>query len=223
MLLDMARANLQLPPVPSLVPIYKSTQLTNTNETTTTFAGVDIGTPHPKRLVILASFHGIAAAASGTIAGYNCHVDQQNTAHEVSIMSALVPHGTTATITVSATGSVRKAVSVYVAYPEVRERVSGGSDSAATTVDAVVTLKAVKGGFVVYAGAQAAVLGAFTTLWSGADAVTENVDAQQEAVSSYTMGLVPITISSDTTTLTLQETVSGTKRLAAVAFRPPYI
>ena len=115
-------------PVPSLTPIYKTTLTTTTNETTTEWTGVDIGTPHPKRIVILATYHGIAAAATCTVAGFPLNSVQQNSAHEFSIMSVHVPTSeTTATITVSATGSIRKAVAIYVAYPRIIFPLDGGT------------------------------------------------------------------------------------------------
>lgn len=214
------------PPVPSATPVYKTTLTTTTNENTTTWTGQDIGTPHRRRVVILAGYHGVAAAATGTVNGNAFAYRAQNTTHEWAIMVFEAPVGTTADITVTATSSIRKAISVYVAYPRTWMPRQVGNVSAATTTDATVSgFASIHGGFVIYAGGQHATLGTFTTTWTGTasgDVLTEDVDAQLEAAASYTAGWVDIRSSSASRSLTLAESTSGTKRLVLASFEPSF-
>jgi hypothetical protein len=209
-------------PVPSLRPVYKETLTTTTDETTTTWADIAIGTAHPSRIVILACMVGADIAMTGTINGVAQIDAATNASRQVGILVFAVPTGTTCTIAVTGTvNSARKAVSVYVAYPRHPMIVGKDADGAtgATTTDAVCTaITTEKGGSLIYVGAQAATLGAFTTTWSGVDAVTEDVDAQIEATSSYTTGMIATFTEAISGNLTLSETVSGTKRLFAASF-----
>lgn len=211
------------PKAPSATPIYKGTQTTTTDETTTTWTGVDIGVAHPDRIVILAVYHGVAAACTVTVNGCPAYFRAQNTAHEVSLHAVEVEAGTTATITVSATSSLRKACAVYVAYPHRHTPLDSGTATAATTTNAnVANLTLHAEGFAIYVGAQHATLGTFTTTWNANGTVTEDVDAQLESAASYTMGRVmSVTQSSETGDVDLAESASGTKRLAAATWGPP--
>ena len=212
-----------LPVVPSTTLTYKSTQTTTTNEDTTTFTGVDIGTPHPKRIVIIAGMCGVNAAVSATCNGIPHYHLTQQAARQFAVLAFQVPNSTTASLAITSVSSARKAFSVYVAYPADHTVLDFGTDNRAGTTDATVTnLKAMNGGFIVYAGGQTATLGTFTTTWGGTDAVTEDVDAQLEAVSSYTTGRINITVSSDTLTVTLAESVSGSKDLACCSWGKAY-
>lgn len=218
------------PPVPSTTPVYKGTSTTTTDEATSTFTGIDIGVAHCRRIIILAVYHGVAASCTATVNGIPAYFRAQNTAHEVSLHAFQVPNGTLGTVTVTATASLRKAVAVYVAYPKNHAPTDSGTATANTTTNATVTdLKIEAGGFVVFVGAQHATVGAFTTTFSAGSpsagmSVTEDVDAQLEAVASYTMGRSLSTYgthpSSDTDDVVLAETVSGTKRLAAASWGP---
>lgn len=218
-----ARLLRRVPSAPFSGSQYKTTVTTTTDETTSTFTSIDVGTPHPDRLVVLACHHGVNAAPSGaTVAGLAAYLIV--TINEFTVFAVRVPNNvTTTTITVSAASSIRKAVSVYVCYPCNRIPLDFGTGSGTTTTNAVITnLEVQAGGCLIYAGGQHATLGAFTTTWSGVNAVVENVDAQYESASSYTMGHIQITESTTQSDLTLAETVSGTKRLAAVTFRAPW-
>ncbi len=212
-----------IPPVPSVTPIYKTTVSTTTDETTSTFNSVDIGTPHPKRIIILACYHGVAAAATATVNGIDHYHRTQNTAHEFSMFAHYVPNGTTATITVSATSSIRKAVSVYVAYPENPMPLDSGTATANTGTNAnVADMKTQASGFLIYSGGQHATLGTFTTTWNGTEAVTEDIDAQLESAASYTMGrITTITTSADLNDVNMAQSTSGTKRLVVTTWGPP--
>jgi hypothetical protein len=205
-------------PIPSAVPIYKTTLTTTTNETTTTWLAQDIGTPHAQRVVILAVYGGGTSALTGTVAGISPTSTAHNTSRWVGLMSFAVPSGATADIVVDVPSSARKAVAVYVAYPASATMVSSDDDSAAGTTDVVASaLTANAGGFLIYAGGQNAFLGTFSTTWSGADAVVEDVDAQLEAVASYTMGHINLT-ESISGNLTMAETASGTKHIFAATW-----
>jgi hypothetical protein len=212
-----------LPPAPVLTPTYVSTQTTTTDETTSTFAGISIGTPHPKRIVVIAGHHGVAAAATGTCNGQAEYFRSQNTAHEFSLLAFFAPVGLTADITVSATGSIRKAFSIYYLYPADHMPIDSGTATATTTNNAqIANLAARARGCLIYAGGQQGTLGAFTTTFTG-QTVTEDVDAQYETASSYTTGRISdVSVSSDTVTLDLAETVSGTKRLTAATWGPAW-
>ena len=211
------------PPAPVLTPTYLSTQTTTTDETTTTFSGISIGTPHPKRIVVIAGHHGVAAAATATLNGTAHHFRSQNTAHEFSLFMWMVPLGDTADIAVSATSSIRKAFSIYYLYPANPVPTFSGTATAATTTNATIAnFKCDYGGSLIYAGGQHATLGAFTTTFSG-QTITEDVDAQYESASSYTTGRISdVSVSSSAVTLDLGETVSGTKRLTAASWGPAW-
>lgn len=213
----------KLPPVPSTVPIYKTTVTDTANANASTFTGVDIGVPHPKRIVILAVFHGVAAACTATVNGKNCDMRVQNTAHEFSIFSVELPIGLLGDIVVTAASSIRKAVSVYVAYPKNPMPIDSGTATANTTTDAnVANMKCQAAGFLIYSGGQLATLGTFTTTWNGAggESVVEDVDAQLESASSYTAGHINILRSDDLGDVNLAESTSGTKRLVAATWGP---
>jgi hypothetical protein len=215
-----------LPPVPSRTPIYKTTLTTTTDETTTTWTGVDIGEPHPNRLVILVSYVGAATATPHPVVNGISAGGFITANNEFNLYAISVKTGTTATVTVSgAGGSARKAVSVYVAYPENHMPLDSGNATANVGTDAnVANIKVQAGGFLIYGGGQHATLGAFTTTWNGAggESVTEDVDAQLEATASYTMGrIATILRSDDLGDVNMAEDTSGTKRLVVVSWGPP--
>ena len=199
---------------------YLGDASTTTNETTSTWSGAVIGDPHPDRIIILAIYQGV----NGDVT--DAQVNNQpfyfkNRLNEFAITAHRVPHETTATISVSATSSLRKAIGGYVAYPLNPIPLGFGSASATTTNDAVISnIKAQVNGGLVYSGGQNATLGTFTTVWSGADAVVEDIDLQLEATASYTFGHINFTGSTDQSSLTLQESTSGTKRLCAATWGP---
>lgn len=219
----LAISPLPLPPITAGCE-YKGTQTTTTDENTTTWTGVDIGLPHPKRVIVLACYLGVAAGMTATVNGISQYARIQNTAHECGITLHQVPCGTTANIAVTAASSLRKAVSIYVAYPANHLQLDSGTATANTTADAAVNAMAMQvGGCLIYVGSQNAVLGTFTTTWSGADTITEDVDAQIESTASYTMGAIKTCLrGSSGGNVTLAESTSGTKRLAVVTFGSPY-
>ncbi len=209
-----------MPAVPSAIPIYKSTQTTTVDEDTTVWTSVDIGTPHPNRVVILAGFHNQQGVFSSTVNGIPPAALRSTASNYTGIASHLVPSGTTATVSYTMAGALRKAVSVYVAYPVSPVFISAGGDTASGTTDAVVALTGMTGGFAIYAGAQGAVLGTFTTTWGGADAVVEDVDAQIEALASYTTGHINFTENQASASVTLAESLTGIKHMQACSFYP---
>lgn len=219
-----------LPPVPSLVPIYKTTLTTTTDEATTTWTDVDIGVPHPKRVIILAGCAGVAAAVASNVNGAPgvLHWAGTNGTRSGSffIQGQRVPMGERASIVVSATSSLRKIIGVYVAYPNQFAPLDTGSVTANTTTDAnVANIKAQAGGFLIYAGGQLATLGTFTTTWNGTNGtLTENYDAQTEAATSVTHGFISqFSASSDQDDVNMAESTSGTKQLVVVSWGPPYV
>jgi hypothetical protein len=211
-----------LPPVPSLVPIYVTAQTTTTNENTTVFT-FDIGTPHPKREVVVGLLNGISAATTVQVNGLSpvAIEDNDGGTRLVNTHVFQVPNGLTAEVAVTATGSTRKAVAVWIYYPNRPFALSLGSSSTGSTTDATASLAVQAGGAIFYVGAQNATLGDYTTTWGGTESVVEDVDAQLEATSSYTMGHVNI-LTSSTNTLTLAESTSGSKQLSALVLGPAY-
>lgn len=193
---------------------FKTTLTQTVDETTTTWNSVDIGAEHPNRIIILAMFLGVSVNATSQVHGVGNNTRSRSA--EAQVNTHKVPTGTSVTITVSAVGSLRKAVGVYVAYPKDITR-NPGSGSGNTNTPATNTpIIAIKNGFLVYAGSQVITLGTFTTTSNGTDAVTEDVDAQIESASSYTFGHINFTESHSNRTLTLTQSTSGTKQLASI-------
>jgi hypothetical protein len=197
-----------------------STQTDTANADLSTWAGVDIGTPHPNRLVVLSIYRGIGnVAADTTVNGISPFLEQNNSSASAQggIHVFRVPLGLTADLWVSVVGSQRKAVGVTILYPKSpRFLLSKSNDQQTTTTDATGTVPTMAGGTVFYAGTSNGTLTAFGTTSSGADAVIEDVDAQLEATGSYTFGHINVTIGGDIT-LTLAETVSSTKQLSTLS------
>lgn len=211
-----------LPPVPFRTVQYMGTQSTTTDETTTTFSSIDISVPHPKRVVAVAFYGGVAGGVTATLNGIEAYARIQNTSHEFGIFLFQVVTDTSASLVLNRASSLRKVVGVYVFYPEIHTPLDSSTATATTTTDAnCADVKVQAGGCLIYIGGQHATLGTFTTTWNGTDAVTENVDAQLEAAASYTFGHINITVSSDASDLNMAESVSGTKRLVAVSLGPP--
>lgn len=211
----------KLPKPPFAGCQYKTTLTDTANATLSTWDAVDIGIEHPNRVVIVASFFGVSVLPTVLVGGMEkFHIQRTAT---VSISMHRVPCGTTCTITVSAASSIRKAASIYVAYPYGIWR-DGAGATATTTSNAVISdIKYLTNSFLIYCAAQLSTLGTFTTTWNGTDAVTEDVDAQLEAASSYTMGHINFTeASNDTHDLTLASSASGTKDLVAITMSVPY-
>lgn len=211
----------KLPKPPFVGCQYKTTLTDTADATVSTWNNVDIGVEHPNRIIVVATFVGVSVGVTTLVQGADRLFTQRIAT--VCITGHAVPSGTSVTITVSATGSIRKAASVYVAYPYSIWRDSG-SVTATTTTNAVVNdLKSVQNGFLIYAGAQLATLGTFTTTWNGTDAVVEDVDAQLEAASSYTMGHINFTeASNDVHDITMAASTSGTKDFAVITMLVPY-
>lgn len=213
----------KLPAVPFVGCQYKTTVTSTTDQTTTNFTGVDIGIQHPNRVVIVAAFLGVAVIGTVVVHGVGQNINSRQNETQITIHE--VPTGKTCTITITAPGSIRKAASIYIAYPaQVASILAFGTASANTTSNAIISAKKfIKNGFMVYAGAQVATLGTFTTTWDGTDAVVEDVDAQLESASSYTAGHINFTeASNDLHSLTMAASTSGTKTLAMLTMGAPY-
>jgi hypothetical protein len=209
-----------LPPVPSKTVLYKGALTTTTDENTTTWSNVDIGVPHPKRIVVLAAFLGVSANPTCTVANRSFYFGVRQ--NEFTVLAFLAPCCALADIVLTAASSIRKAVGVYVFYPDNHIQLDSGAVSAATTTDAnLADLQVQKNGVLIYCGGQLATLGTFTTTWNGTDAVVEDADAQLESASSYTFGHINITVDTALSDLNMAESTSGTKRLAAVTLRAP--
>jgi hypothetical protein len=211
-----------LPPVPSIVPIPTALLTSTVDEDTTTWTDVDIGIEHPHRIVVLAFMRGATSGTpTATVNGIPAIVPTL-ALQAAGIQFLQVPSGSRATITLTNAGSVRKAVQVYVAYPNEPIPIDAVRAFNTSTSDAVAAdLKVMRNGFVIYAGGQLTAQSTYTVTWSGTDAVTEDVDATLESVSSYTMGRILVTAGSDLDDLTLAASLSGTKAIVAVSWASP--
>lgn len=221
----VAAAIAPLPKVPSLTcDLQNPLQTTATNEDTTTWTTTPIGTPHKKRMVICAVYKGVNAVGTCRINGVMATPYQQ---FEWGIFAANIPNGEgNAEFVITATTSLRKALRVYIFYPNNHMALDSGQASATTTNDAIVAdMKVQAGGCLVYCGGQHATAGTppqWATTWSGTDAPTEDDDAALEGAATFTNGRISqITISSDLDDLTMAESTSGTKRLNVATWGPP--
>jgi len=134
-----------------------------------------------------------------------------------------------ATIRATLAGSVRKYLSVYVAYPDSPFFLDSIANSAVAGTNAVgPDLKVQAGGFVIYSGSQATQpLSTLTTTWGGPEPVVNSGagDVQTsniELTSCYTTGrIIQITDSHDLNDLTLAASLTGTKIIIAGSWGPP--
>jgi hypothetical protein len=208
-----------LPSVPSASSIFKGTQTTTVNEDTTVFTEVDIGVPHPKRVVVLGLYGGNSATVSATVNGIPPAYMARSSFCAVAIFP--VPVGETALITVTTTFSQHKVVAVWIDYPQN----DAPLDSAANVASGItpVTLSDLKvqyGGVVFFACFEPTAVETFTVTWTGTDAVIVDVNSSIESFSSYVMGRIPIVSGSDLDDLTVSVTNGGGKRLSAVSLGP---
>lgn len=205
---------------PSSTFIYKSPALTDTaNKTdgqTYSWTGKDIGTAHTNRIVIA----GVFSPAGGltfdlTIGGVTATPPINGTVF--NICSAAVPTGTTADFVMTVHDAYSRAVICYgIYYPSSATPLGSGSASANGTTNATASVTAAKqatNGLLIAFGGQEAIVGDFTWSWSGADSLTEHVDTTIESASSYSMVSLQFT-TVGTQTLTMAESVSGTKKFA---------
>lgn len=204
---------------PSSVFIYKTALTDTTNKTsgqTYSWAGQDIGTAHTNRIVIA----GVFSPAGGltfdlTIGGVTATPPISGTVF--NICSAAVPTGTTADFVVTCNDAYSRFVIMYgIYYPSSATPLGSGQASANGTTDATASVTAAKqatNGLLIAAGGQEATVGSFTWSWSGADSLTEHVDTTIESASSYSMVSLQFT-TVGTQTLTMAESVSGTKKFA---------
>jgi hypothetical protein len=200
-----------------------STQTTTTNQTTTTWSGLDIGVPHPKRVVVVGYFSGATNESTVTLNGLSPVALENNNdgTRYTNTYVFSVPSGTTGELIASTSGSSRKAASIWVYYPHQPFAISSGQDSATggTLLTASLTVQA--GGAIFYTGELSAVLSTVTTTWGGTESVVEDVDDQLEATSTYTMGHINI-LTSSVNTLTLTPVDQAAKQLSAIVLGPAY-
>jgi hypothetical protein len=215
-------ATRRVPNPPFRGVLYKTALSTTANETTTTWTGIDIGVPHPDRIVILAIYQGVNGniIEPTDVNGIpNTHIKQLN---EFGITVHPVPLDTTAIIRVSATSSIRKGVSVYIAYGPAQPIESGAISAGTTNPANLNNWKTIAGGFAIYSGGQHSTLGTFTTTWNGTETLVEDKDVQIESAASVTTGNVNNMLASDNTfDLSMSASASGTKRCVGVSFYPP--
>jgi hypothetical protein len=212
-----------MPPVPSLTPVYMSTQTTTTDQATTTWSGLDIGVPHPKRVVVVGYFSGATNASTVTLNGLEPVALENNNGgtRYTNTYVFPVPSGTTGELIASTSGSSRKAASIWVYYPNRPFAISSGQDSATGSNPISASLTVQAGGAVFYTAECSAVLSTFTTTWGGTESVVEDVDAQHEATSTYTMGHINI-LTSSVNTLTATPVDAAAKQLSAIVLGPAY-
>jgi hypothetical protein len=215
-----------LPPVPSLTPIYKATQTTTTDETATTFTFSDIGTQHPKRVLVIGYMAGVGAVASTVTCNGMTPVgweDNTNGTRYSDMYVFKVPTGDTAAITASTVGSLRKAVHLWVFYPNKPHPVSVQQANAAANVAMVASALTVQAGgalFYVAASVTSSSI-TWTTTWAGTESVVEDADAILESGSSYSAGHINI-LASSTSDLTMTGTLTTAKQGSALVLGPAY-
>lgn len=214
-----------MPPVPSLIPVPKTTLVTTTDEDTTLFPAVDIGVPHPKRVVFLAAHPGGSVTVSTAATVNGIQPIARTSISQVIILAFAVPCGLTANVSFTHPGSGRKVVSVSVAYPKSPFPIDSAGALAGTTSPAIATdLKVTPNGFVLYAGYSATTANTLTVTWSGPDAVpAPDYHAVPEAASATIItGTIPlITVGSDLDDVTITALLSGTKAIIAASWGPP--
>lgn len=212
------RVSLAAPtPPPSLVFSYKTTLTDTTNKIdgeTYEWTGQDIGTEHEKRIVICGVYGGNFNANHDLIVGgvaASYLVRQGN----FNLLAAAVPSGATATfhVDVHTASMSRVAIAYGIYYPVNPTALSGSSFSATgTTAGSNSVLSAqqeIAGLNICFGGADAALI-TQTGAWGGVDAVTEHVDAQLEAATSYALWSVTLTEKA-TNSWTLTPSVSSSR------------
>lgn len=215
-------------PVPSLVPIFKGIQSSTADVAASNsydFLGVDIGTAHPKRIVIVGSINPSGLTSNPTVNGVAItNRESDGSADGFNIGSIAVPTGTTADISVPiALGTaLRCVVAVWIAYPASATPIGNDDGTATGTTNATAdNVSIVPGGFLVAWGGQQSTVGSFTGSWSGADTPSEEVDATIEAATSYAAWTMPTTEALATGDFTLAASASGIKKILAVSWGVP--
>lgn len=168
---------------PTVLTFQTSTGSTS-NLTTYTFSSVAIGTAATDRLVIVAVYwesgSGSISLASGTIGGVTADISiTRSGSIACALMTARVPTGTTATITVTLSGGATKcAIGVWSATGVVSATPDAtGDDVGAGSVSAQMTVP--ESGFLIAAAVSAATGG---VVWGDA---TERFDASLESSIQY--------------------------------------
>lgn len=178
------------PPAPSIT-FLQVTEDTST-QTTYTFAGVNFGAADSTRRIVVVVHFGSAIARtfnSGTIGGVGAtiHLTAVNTAAmRVGIMSALVPTGTSGTITVTLSGTAAHCkIASYRALNETAGSPLTANDIAGSAGLLTTTINVPANGWVV-GGASFSLTGPSSHTWTG---LTEQYDAPYgDAVDEYPTG-----------------------------------
>ena len=216
-------------PVPSVNFLYKGVVVDPTNRAAGvdySFAANDIGVAHANRVVIICI--GGAKGVSGlTVGGVNA--SQVNGGfNNFQIYRATVPSGTTADFVIPhSLSSDRCFIAWGIFYPAVVTHVanlSSGVSVQAGTTNASITWNAADeevGGLGIMWGGRESGLCTFTTSFTGNGTITEHVDAQAEAFSSYVLATVKFAATLTTGDAVLAASTSGTKVLATGGFGAP--
>lgn len=214
-------------PVPSAVPIYKTT-LTSTSNVASgssyTFSTVDVGVAHSKRIVIIGHISPSGSTGIPLIGGTSAtNVASDGSAAGFNLSVAPAPTGTTLDIEIPiiAGTAARCVVAVWIAYPNSITKVDSGNDTsgASGTTDAVASdIAVVPGGFLIAWGGQISTVGSFTGTWSGIDTPVEDVDATLEATTSYAGWSMATTETASGGDFTMAESVSGQKELCVASW-----
>lgn len=147
------------------------------NASGTSFAGVNFGTAHSKRLIVVVmgtlNTNDATACTIGGISATNV-VTLDDNPMVCQIFSAAVPTGTSGTITFTK-GSDDTYISVYSIYPDSATATATNSSATAST-PVTMTLAVTSGGVSIF-GIQDRGSNAFTGTWSGATGtLTEYAD-----------------------------------------------
>jgi hypothetical protein len=197
---------------------------TTTNAVTTpSFAGLNIGTADPTRIVVALIGHGpnSGTTISGLTIGGVTATQAPGTAHDsgsgaaVDIWYAAVPSGTTATVafTVSSAAESRIVVTTYsVVGTGAAFSVGGGANATAASLSAAVSIPA-GGGAIAYAYTHSASSGSGTP-------TNLTLDTNNVVVGTSTSYTGHNTTGSGSTTMGVSWTGSTDSALAIVTFSP---
>lgn len=230
----LARGLAARPPLPyrntnggPLVLSYQGVALDlgSTTDTSTTPSPVDIGAAHPDRVVILAIYSN--PTSTGTLVarvnGYEAYISERVlsffiTCHKVPTTD------TKAIISVTLTGSTRKAVGVYAAYPANllpidRNNAQDGSNTTSPTV--TPTVSCIAGGCSVTCGGAGTNGVTFTLSNSGTDNTTTDRNASLAGAITYCWGSLLNSYRANLTHTMAKNGTSCSGRYQVMTFGPP--
>lgn len=159
-IIDFPQAVSPPPGPPSTVPIAKGGLYSSTNSSSYTFSAKDLGTPHAKRIVIVAlnkkNANSVSLAVGGVSMTYITGTTwADNNAENARIYYAAVPDGATGDITATFSGTEAEFNGFYwIAYPDSEAPIDADvdNDQGAPSQGVSASLTCAASGFAVGAG-----------------------------------------------------------------------